>query len=118
MHKQARFYTDYKGSIVKLTIKKGDQIVLHEQSETDEGFSFVGVVFEFDGDILWQYRTSGGQDCDGYQSTSSDMFCAFDNLRMGYLEEKKDENGKLVSYPKWELDKERCFDQFAQNMNY
>lgn len=61
----ARFWVWWNDGWVKLTLRPGQVVHLHESHPTDEGYSYTEEVYEHDGDEVIVTYEQGGSDCDG-----------------------------------------------------
>ena len=111
MIKQARFWIDYKGSFVRLKIKAGQTVSYSYGGPTDEGYSYTGESYNFDGRMVACDWGTDARDCDGRVTHTGSAYCAANRLTAGYVE-----NG--IAFPAWEHGETGQRDYSAEAMNY
>jgi hypothetical protein len=110
--KQARFWIDYKGGIVRLKINCGQTLSFSHGGLTDEGYSYTGESYNFDGAAVACDWATNARDCDGRHSHTGSAYCDVARLASGY----RDESG--VTFPAWEHGETEQRDYSAEAMGY
>jgi len=106
-----RFWIYWNRSPVKITLRRGQTFDLYKFEITEEGNAWESERYYFIGDHVKSDVATGGRDCDGQQSNSTDSYCSIADLKAGI-----DYDG--VIYPKWITEMSRNYDQYAELMNY
>lgn len=111
--RQARFWIDYKGSIVRLKLHQDQPVRLGYGGPTDEGYSLTTEEYRFEGAaiICEEYRDS--RDCDGRYTSHTTVVCAVRNLDTGWHDAERG-----VTFPEWKQTDSRQRDYSAEAMNY
>ena len=96
MRKTARFWTMANGSAVRIKIRKDQELSYSHGGQTDEGFSYTGLCWQFDGEEVTISVVTNAYDCDGPISHFSTSRCPVADLTAGY-----NDPGDDILYPKW-----------------
>lgn len=107
----ARFWTYWKGSWVKLTLRPGESVAMSHHSRHEEGWSSTSEEYEHCGDHVRLTIENDGTDCDGRMSSEHVLVCPIDNLRA-----RVGHDGTLI--PEWERESSRQRDYSAEAMGY
>lgn len=91
----ARFWVCYGGGLVRIKLRKGQEVSCSEGGQTDEGFSYTGHCWSFDGEEVSYNTITNASDCDGPISHGASGFCRLADLQ-GH---ESREDG--VRFPKW-----------------
>lgn len=96
----ARFWIDWNGSPVRLTMRDGDRIDLHRRWPTDEGYSEEAAAYTHDGNSIGCDYFHAGRDCDGYLEGG-----AFTTCGLGALTARAPYDRSLIAqgirWPEW-----------------
>ena len=111
-----RFWTFYRNSRVKLTLREGKHITFGFSAPHDEGYSFEGYRYFIEDNLVVQEWTSGGRDCDGSMHDKGTLFCPLNDLAKiePYIPNDETQpkrnlfNGKLIHHPDWKFEHELC----------
>jgi hypothetical protein len=131
----ARFWTFYHNSWVKLTLRFCQSLAFGFSAPDDEGYSFESNLYTYQRDdrfsdtaplIVLNEWSNGGRDCDGSIRRSGAHFSPLDQLAAteSYMEQGEDKSrshfqGRRIRRPEWQEFKEcRVHDQFAEAANY
>ena len=131
----ARFWTFYHNSWVKLTLRFGQSLAFGFSAPDDEGYSFESNLYTYQRDdrfsdtaplIVLNEWSNGGRDCDGSIRRSGAHFSPLDQLAAteSYMEQGEDKSrshfqGRRIRRPEWQEFKEcRVHDQFAEAAGY
>ena len=124
MAKNARFWVYWNGTDSKITLRPGESVHMARGYDNGEGWSHDAAEFKFgtDGNV---YATDyhAGTDCDGrHESTSYSVASLSELAAIEHESEgtaRWEERWPPVKTPNWRRDKPgRCYDQFAEMMNY
>ena len=77
----ARFWVCYGSSYVRIKLRKGQELACSEGGQTDEGFSYTGHSWSFDGEEVTYNTVTNASDCDGPISHGYSAFCKLDELK-------------------------------------
>ena len=133
----ARFWTFYRGSWVKLTLRLGQSLAFGFSAPDDEGYHFESNLYTYQRDdrpgtadpgpliVLCEWNT-GGRDCDGSVRNTGAHFSPLDQLAAveSHMDAQEDKSrshfqGQRIRRPDWQEFKEaRCYDQFAEAAGY
>lgn len=91
----ARFWVCYGNGIVRIKLRKGQEVSCSEGGQTDEGFSYTGHCWSFDGEEVTYNTVTNARDCDGPISHGGSGYCKLADLQ-GH---ESREDG--VRFPKW-----------------
>ena len=131
----ARFWTFYHGSFVKLTLRFGQSRAFGFSAPDDEGHGYESELFTYQRDdresaddplIVLNEWSAGGRDCDGTHRRSGAHFSPLDHLaaKESYMEQGEAKSrshfqGRRIRVPEWREFKEcRVHDQFAEAAGY
>lgn len=92
----ARFWVWYGNGLVRIKLRKGQQLSCSEGGQTDEGFSYTGHCWAFDGEEVSYDTVTNARDCDGPISRGGSSFCRLADLNGHYSREDG------VPFPKWQ----------------
>lgn len=92
----ARFWTDYKGSPVHITLRPGGSIELFEGGPSEEGYCYMRSLFTFDGTQVISEWEENSRDCDGRLERYTESRCHVARLHEGWI----DPDG--LAFPAWE----------------
>lgn len=117
--KNARFQIWHNGGWVKVTLKPGQTITVHEGGPTDEGYSHEVSTYSHGGDGVYSEYHSFGRDCDGNHEYHSSSFCPLDDLKARdmYDETGADDSVGIFA-PLWERSSASQYDQYAELAGY
>lgn len=76
----ARFWVYLNDGIVRIKLRKGQELSWAEGGQTDEGFSYTGHCWSFDGEEVFYNIVTNACDCDGPISHGSSAFCKLREL--------------------------------------
>lgn len=113
MKKQARFWVDYKGSVVRLKMNRGATVAMAFGGATEEGYSWTAERYQFDGCKVVCEIATDARDCDGRMTRNSTVACLYRNLDAGW----RDPDAR-VTFPGWETVDYNQRDHSAEAMNY
>jgi hypothetical protein len=111
--KQARFWTDHRGGIVKIKIADGQTLSHSFGGPTDEGYSWSGVTYSFDGRTVTCEWATDSRDCDGRMQHHGVAHCDVERLSQGYCD-----TDAGVIFPAWEHDEQGQRDHSAEAAGY
>lgn len=111
--RQARFWIDHKGGVVRLKIRAGDTLCFSHGGATDEGYSWTGESYAFDGQRVTCQWATDSRDCDGRMTHNGEAFCHVARLSSGYTDPDCG-----VAFPAWEHGEQSQRDHTAESMNY
>jgi hypothetical protein len=117
-YQNARFWVYLNGGPVKITLRPYDSLSWGAVRSTDEGWEREGHAWSHLGDRVHDGATWEGQDCDGRLGRYWEGFALLDELHHlpGYPED--DPNMTGVSYPNWQQEQCRQWDQYAEMAGY
>jgi hypothetical protein len=123
MLKSARFWVDHKGSYVKLTIKKDQELNTTEGGLTDEGYDYTNTSYTFDGKEVECVSVRDAKDCDGRASWSWEAFFDATNYQtrsafVGWTEDGEEIRDQSIQLPQWEKLSSSQRDVYAEMMGY
>ena len=107
----ARFWVFINSEPVLVKMRKGQTLSHVSGGPTDEGFSFEGRQWEFDGEKVIASTTIKAQDCDGRLDQYFESKCYVANLKAGYAMDN-------ITYPAWEKVETSQRDYSAEAMGY
>lgn len=112
--RNARFWIYWNGGFVKLTLRPEQSVEMAHSEPNDEGgYSAKYESYRHDGDGVYNEWERSGRDCDGSHSEGGASFASLDKLAVVGHEEEK------LLTPEWEKARNtRCYDQYAEAMNY
>jgi hypothetical protein len=110
--KQARFWVEHKGSLVRLKLDAGQSVVMREGGPTDEGYRHETSAYDFDGEVVACEWSVSSRDCDGRHLRTGSAYCHVGRLVMGY----RDASG--ITFPAWESSETGLRDFSAEAVNY
>ena len=113
MKKQARFWIDYKGSVVRLKMNPEQIVDVVFGGATDEGYSWTAERYRFDGSKIVCETSTDARDCDGRMQRNSSAACLVRNLSAGWYDPEA-----KVTFPGWEQMDYSQRDHSAEAMNY
>lgn len=111
--RQARFWIDYKGSIVRLKLNQGQIVDLFHGGLTDEGYSHTAERYRFEGAKVTCAERTEASDCDGRITRQIFVACAVRNLDTGWHDAERG-----VTFPEWQQLDYSQRDYSAEAMNY
>lgn len=76
----ARFWIYHNESWVKITLRPGQVLQLHGGGPDDEGYSYWGDTYEFDGNVVTIEHDANSRDCDGRLDTHEEWHVAAADL--------------------------------------
>lgn len=114
--RNARFWTYYKGSPVKLTMRPEQEIHFVEGGPTDEGYHWEDTTYEYPRHeaAIYCKCTTMARDCDGRFDTCSTTRCPLEDLKNGH-ELTEDPS---VRYPLWQAVEASQRDYAAEAAGY
>ncbi|MBE7465999.1 MAG: hypothetical protein HS116_21190 [Planctomycetes bacterium] len=118
--RNARFWITYRGtSLVKLTMRPGDTIELHEGGATEEGYSHQYSKYEYPKDeaVIYAEFEQSARDCDGRLDTHSESCCQVAELKNGFASEN-DWPGPGIAFPDWRSARAYQRDYEAEKAGY
>ena len=117
----AKIWINYKGSIVKLTLKPNQTIHTYEYKPTDEGFHAIGHSYRHDGENIHNSWMDEGRDCDGMHAVYGECYCRIDETQDNVLMSQNAKGEEYIEayYPNWQkLESDEVYDQYAQLAGY
>jgi hypothetical protein len=94
---QARFWIYHRSGIVRIKINEGQTLCFSYGGPTDEGYSYTGEAYNFDGKtVAVEWRTDA-RDCDGRMTRTGSAYCNLDRLSSG-----SEDYEARVRFPAWE----------------
>ena len=118
----ARFWVYWNDSLVKVTLKPGQEIQMHCGGTTEEGYSSEYVVFEYDEAEQIVHRRGGtiAKDCDGPIESHYLDVCPVQALAQGNenYDGVEDSNGNIIRFPAWQSVNSWQCDHFAEAAGY
>ena len=131
-HLTVRFWTFYRNSWVKLTLREGQEIRFGFSALDSEGFHYEFERYYLEGDTVVSEWRAGGRDCDGSLDRVGSLYCSIHRLKAikAYASDEysgaaakwweKDWlfNGQRIYRPDWLKSNELIHDQFAEAANY
>lgn len=112
LHGQARFWVYSYPGWVRIKLNPGQSLEHVTGGPTDEGYSYTATTWEHCGDHIEMNADWSARDCDGRASSNTDYYCPLDKLEAG-----ESGDGEYRT-PDWTIGKTRCYDQYAEMMNY
>lgn len=109
---KARFWTYYKGSVVRLTVEEGKELVLSSGGPTDEGYSYTTDTFWVRDGYLHNRVERSSCDCDGPLYSTNNYRAALTELNDSWNDYVQ------VYYPSWERMCGWQRDVYAEKMGY
>lgn len=77
----ARFWCYFGGRWVRLALRDGQSVTMHDGAPTDEGYSYESETFTREGDLIVSEYTSEARDCDGRLDRHATYVCPIDRLQ-------------------------------------
>jgi hypothetical protein len=111
MTKQARFWIYYRSGFVRLKINAGQTLHFSYGGPTDEGYSWHGEAYDFDGGIVACDWRTDARDCDGRMVRTGSSYCSYARLSKGYQEDG-------IAFPAWQNAETGQRDYAAEAMGY
>jgi hypothetical protein len=90
----ARFWVCYGSGLVRIKLRKGQELSCSEGGQTDEGFSYTGHCWSFDGERVSYTTQTNARDCDGPISHGAYASCRLVDLQSHMVDG--------VGFPMWE----------------
>lgn len=126
----ARFWVFENDGWIKLTLKPGQSLTWSHGGRDEEGYSWTGERWTFDGLLVINESSYDGRDCDGRISRETVLTCP-----VGFLQGKPAEAARLVTFgqedpwsfevwepmpprPEWERARASQRDYSAEAMGY
>lgn len=105
----ARFWVNLDGgNTVLVKLRKGQEVSHVEGGQTDEGYSYTGRTWRFDGNFVTVSYATNAVDCDGRIHRSGSSSCTLADLQEGYRSPDDERypfarNGVIlpIIFPKW-----------------
>jgi hypothetical protein len=99
----ARFWVCYRSGLVRIKLRKGQELACSEGGQTDEGFSYTGHSWSFDGEEVSYNTVTNARDCDGSISYGHSSYCRLADLKHHVSEDfAGDDMFATIRFPKWQ----------------
>ena len=115
----ARFWVWHRTGWVKLALRPGEDVRVHDGGPTDEGFSSDSTRWTHDGDSVRMDWHSHGRDCDGRYERGGCSVCPLELLRSRPMDgpDAPSENAGICA-PEWARRGEHQRDYAAEAAGY
>lgn len=98
----ARFWVSYGSGLVRIKLRAGQTLSCVEGGLTDEGYSYTGHTYSFDGEIVRATWAMNARDCDGRISRDGCSTCRVSRLKDGHVDEfVGDDMFPVIRFPAW-----------------
>jgi len=107
----AKFWIDHNGGTVRLKIRSGQTVSHSYGGRTDEGYSYTGESYSFDGQTVTCEWGTDASDCDGRIQHGGEAYCDVAELAAGYAEDG-------IAFPAWQHGEYSQRDHSAEAAGY